>query len=1190
MFVKLLSFELKYHFRQLIVVGSAVAFFVLGVLGTKANFGGPEVMVNAPFGIAYYTALLTLFALIILTLITASALLRDSRHRFEEIVFTTTVTKKAYLGTRFCGIVVVTLAILTISTIGMMCGLLLAHPDRVGSFSLLHYIQPLIVFGLPNVLFGASILFAAALTTRSTIAVFVAGALIYILYMVGSIIGNSPLMANATMDGAGSDLLPTLLDPFGLVGFLGQARYWTPAERNSLMVNPEGAFLVNRILWVFISISVFALVYKTFQFRTISRSRTRRKKDSPSTSAPDSIRTSYTPVEPEWQGFIASVRSWFSTTLLQTKVTVRSIPFVILMLLWLFLIFVTLSERLYSGPFNTSYYPTTNQIASLILGPLNQLGAFVAIFYAGELVWSDRHHRIHELIDATPVSSFSLALSKFGTLIAVLFLFITAAIVAGISFQLSAGYARFQFPFYLSLYFYAGVPLACISALAIGIQNLLNNKFAAILLTIGIVLFVAQPRSFGLEHPLLRFAAMPPVSLSNMNAFGYGAPAFKVLGLYWLSLSAIILIVSAASWRRGSRTAVLRRLKGLKLVPPQRIALAFFATIFLLSGAYVFREINLKESYQTRAAFLDAREEYEKTYKVYSQYKQPTISHIEMNVALFPDQRRYSIAGSYKMVNYHSEPLTSLIFSVHPEVGSAHITTQSPGSTSVDHEHGIHVIELEQTVASGDSLNVDFNLEVSRAGYTRFNSENSILSNGSFIEIEDFLPAPGYDAEKEITNPEERTRRGLPPIASPTAPQDAPPSVYRNVTYTTNVSAPSDQRLVTVGRLVDSRVEGSRTHYQFVSPKPATFQFAIALADYEVETSEMDGVTYEIFYHPGHESNISQLMDHARKSISLFEDLFGPYPYDYYRIAEIPHYVGAATAYPGVVFITEQVGFLLDTRDSSRVNTLQLLAAHETAHQWFGHQVQPSEIAGYSVLTETISQYAELLFLKRHGSSRHIREHLTSELDFYLGRRGYLLNEPPLYLASGPAQTHIYYQKGSLAMYALHDLLGEPVMTRALRELTTNHVSPGERPTTLDFIELLKRESAADLHPAIDNWLQEVVFYDLAVDDVSVVPDSSGRYLVSIDIQAGRSRVDAKSGEETVDVLVEDVAIALLEDHPDNSYALNHPLLIEKATLYSGINSVTFSVSEAPAYIVVDPFSYRPDRDRYDNVFRIVDR
>ena len=1189
MFRELFSFEIKYHFRQLLVAGTAVIFFALGFLVTKANFGGPDVLVNSPYAITFYIALLSLFILVVLTILSASVLLRDRRERLEEIIFSTRVSKLNYLGTRFGGIVVTSLAILLLSAIGMILGSMLAPPDRVGPSSIWDYMLALVVFGIPNILFSASILFAAAIFFRTTLSVYVTGALIYIFYMVGSVVGNSPLMASANLDGPSNNLLAVLLDPFGLVGFMGQARFWTTVEKNTLSIIPEGAFLANRIMWTFISMALMVIVYRAFAFRTV-RTKTLKSRWSLRGRHGSAIDLSnpsstYQPLVQHWTGFRAQLASWISATQLQAKVTVRSIPFAILMLMWLFIATITITERLFSGPFDTVTYTTTGQIVTLILGLLGQLGVFVVIFYAGELVWSERSLRAHELVDTTPTSTAAIVLSKLTTLAVVVMLFVVAGILVGLGIQIANGYTRFDLPTYLSMFYYAGLPLMCISMLAIAVQNLLNNKYVAILVTVAIVVIVSQPRTWGFEHPMLRFASMPTLSFSDMSGFGFAKRAFNYYIVYWTSLSVFLLILTSTLYRRGTVENFATRIRQASLPRKAIIGLAISLIVFAGSGYRIYDETNVDQVYRSRASTLDHREEYERLYRAHAKDPTPTIISVDTKVDLFPGARRYTIVGTYEIANTGPAPMSSFIVSLHPEVNASTINVTGASYINADPVHGIYSVHLAKPLDSDSTTTLSFEVDVRRSGFSRFNSENSILENGSYIELEDFMPFFGYDASKEISDRHERYSRGLLPQSEAPIPETAAPENYALVEFYTIISAPSDQKLVSVGELLNEWAEDGRSYYEYRSPQPTNFQFAIALADYDVATATSDGITYEIYYHPEHETNVSDMLTFARQSIDLFAREFGPYPYDYYRIAEIPAYVGAATAYPGVVFVTERVGFLLDTRDTTKINQLQLLAAHETAHQWWAHQLRPAEIAGYSVLTESLAQYSELLYLYEYSSSSKTRQHLTNELDFYLSSRSYLPEEPPLYHAWGPTQTHLYYQKASLSMFALMDLIGADSLNSGLQKLLREFTPPYRRPTTIDLLESLHSVSPVDKIHLIDELLKDVILYDIAVSSAKVTEIDGG---YRTDITIGVAKYSENESGDLVDVeMNQEITIALLADHPNSSLSLDSPLAMERHVLRNGQNSVTIVSREKPVYVVADPFSFMPDRDRYDNILRL---
>lgn len=246
MLIQLFRFESCYHARQLSFRAAAPMFAALGVLAIYGNYGGPGVHVNGPYVITMLTGLLSLTVIFASILFCANVVLRDITHRTEAFIFTSPLSRPVYFFSRFGALLLMVFVLLCIASLGMAAGTGLAMPSRRGAFQGIYYLQPLLVFGLPNVLFSCSVVFAAALLTRSARAVYAAGVLLYVLYLLGSIFGNSPILANS---GAGDASLAALLDPFGLSAFFAEARGWTDAQRNGLLMPLQGAFLLNRILW-----------------------------------------------------------------------------------------------------------------------------------------------------------------------------------------------------------------------------------------------------------------------------------------------------------------------------------------------------------------------------------------------------------------------------------------------------------------------------------------------------------------------------------------------------------------------------------------------------------------------------------------------------------------------------------------------------------------------------------------------------------------------------------------------------------------------------------------------------------------------------------------------------------------------------------------------------------------------------
>ena len=71
--------------------------------------------------------------------------------------------------------------------------------------------------------------------------------------------------------------------------------------------------------------------------------------------------------------------------------------------------------------YGTATLPVTRVMIDTLRGAFTIIPLLIAIYYAGELVWSSRDRRMHEIIDATPAPDWTFALPKMLAISLVLF-------------------------------------------------------------------------------------------------------------------------------------------------------------------------------------------------------------------------------------------------------------------------------------------------------------------------------------------------------------------------------------------------------------------------------------------------------------------------------------------------------------------------------------------------------------------------------------------------------------------------------------------------------------------------------------------------------------------------------------------------------------------------------------------------
>ena len=114
------------------------------------------------------------------------------------------------------------------------------------------------------------------------------------------------------------------------------------------------------------------------------------------------------------------------------------------------------------------------------------------------------------------------------------------------------------------------------------------------------------------------------------------------------------------------------------------------------------------------------------------------------------------------------------------------------------------------------------------------------------------------------------------------------------------------------------------------------------------------------------------------------------------------------------------------------------------------------EASGTALATDILAQYSALKVVEKKYGMDMVRKALRRELDRYLrGRAGEIRHEPPIVLVQ--REPYVWYNKGSLVMYALADYIGEDQLNLGLRNfLMANRYAKGPFPDTRGFVAALR--------------------------------------------------------------------------------------------------------------------------------------
>lgn len=1087
MWWQLLAFELRFHARQPITRACVVAYLVLGAAMARGRFGGSEVLGDAPSSLAMFAGLLSLASYVVTSLLAGGAILRDREHGMEAIVFTTGLDRWSFVTSRAAGLAWATLGCVSAGMFGLMLGRFLpgVDPERFGPLAPASYLWAWGVMVVPTVLFGVAVVFAAGALSRSALVTFVSGLGLYAFYWVGSILGNSPLMAQSKPLAPGEANLGALLEPTGMVASLEQTRFWSTAEHNHQLVPVAGLLLQNRLLWVALTLLTFAATVRVFAFRTAE---SRAKKPVAETTA-----TALGPTRPIAPAAVTPV-SLASATLSHTHILLRSfgrhLPLIGAAVLWIPFVFVSVTDVLRSGDLDTTLRATSELVIPALLEPIRLFGSLLVVYFASELCWRERALRFDGILDAAPASVGARLLGRLLMLLALIAGLILCGSATALVIQLVTGETPALAP-YLSLWSRGAVPLAALSGIAVLVHALAPNRWVGLGATIAVVVFgsgLPAPTAGLISHPLFKLGTMPRYRGSAL-AGTFDAGAVLWWCVYWLTWMVLAVALAWAASRRGTRRTGWGRAAAVVA------AGALVAAIG--TGIEISRRTHTSGTFLTAAADLAWRAAYER--HTAAEAERPTVepTAITLRGDFEPNARTLHLVAQIELANTSAAPLDRVTLQVDPRLHVAHITLAGQTPQQVDPSFGSTTFDLPRALAPGATVRLEVDARLETSAFARLDPEAYVTPGASYVEVHKLLPSALPRQDWWIQDPLERRRHGLPEV--PTSPplREPQPPHPDWVSIDATWSTAGDQLVVAAGVDVRRWEEDGRAFLHSRSNGPMPLALGVASADYQVARDRWNNVDTLVYHAADHAAAAPDLLHAAATTLELAGSSFAPYPDPQLVIAEIPAFSErfGATSNPGAIFAVENRIFL-EREGQPRIAARAI--AHEVAHQWWGRLLDPAAGPGQQMLTEVLAVSTEGLVARTLFDPITTSTSLERLAGLYFSMRGYGPgSEPPLVdTENSPA---VHYFKGAMVAHALEQHLGRERLLGVLRDFLADHAYPA-KPIAWQLAGRLEAAAPAEVQRAVRELLTEVVTYELELH--SIQGPTAG--FVEVDLAARR--------------------------------------------------------------------------------------
>lgn len=1020
------------------------------------SLGGNKAWVDSEFQTAYVYALISFFMISFFVAVAAGMpLIRDKEQQVGDLLLSTPLRPAEYVWGKFMAALLACFAavlVLPVST-GLLSHLLpdAGSPEIYGTFNPIAYLRPLLVFLVPAVVFTAGVTFAIGRWTGKPILVFLFPVLLFLLCQT-FLWGTYPPRISTGL----SDVL-RYADP---TGFRWMKESWLFVDRgiafyNTRPIDYDAPFLLSRAGFLALGLLFVDLSRRHFTGR-LRRPIDSRQDKKPARSAAPAQPLSSLGMGSRPPGFLASTATVARFELQELRSQPGLYIFIPFILAFLYILF-----RDARAGFD-SHILWTPGLAAMQAAPFLTIAlGLLFLFYTVESLERERSTGIAPVFYATPAPTGSVVMGKALANLAVIGVALlgalaVVALVMGGQGKVSLTPGPFLIVWGLLLTPTLIVWIAFVAAL----HSLTRSRYTTYALALAVALSTAVLLFSGRMNWAGNWA------LFGGTRFGFAVP-WTDMGAFDVDLSALVLnrflVLTLAALFAWAAVRFLNRRDRDRLhpvMPPaeQRRALRTATALALpplALGLTLWVQVN--QGFQGAAVEKQHKDYWRKNLASWADQPLPYVTRVEMDIDLEPSTRSVRVSGFYDLQNQKEKPLYWF-----PVTGGAAwkdlAWTLDGRPWTPEDRSKLYVFRPPKPLAPGASIRLGFRYRGTiLPGISKNGGElplgEFILPSGVLLTGRNpgFVPKIGFDPKIGVIEKENGSE-----------PRIYPPYHYQGITDSDldrsaftqrlRITAPADYTVNSTGiREGESEKDGRRTTV-WVSDYPVRV-FNIAAGRWAVKR----GPGTAVFYHPGHSYNVESLLEALNGARRYYAEWYGPYPWRELRLNEFPAYAEYGRGNATNIFFSEGVGFLFQPTPEN--DSAFTIAAHEAAHQWWGHIMAAGEGPGGIILAEGAANFATLMLLDQVRGPL-ARQTYARQLEAWYGEFRQPSTEKPLAetlaVEGRQGDEVVVYNKGAWALWMLYRQMGKDAFLDGVRHFFQIYHGNPDHPVIEDFVAVMR--------------------------------------------------------------------------------------------------------------------------------------
>jgi hypothetical protein len=295
--------------------------------------------------------------------------------------------------------------------------------------------------------------------------------------------------------------------------------------------------------------------------------------------------------------------------------------------------------------------------------------------------------------------------------------------------------------------------------------------------------------------------------------------------------------------------------------------------------------------------------------------------------------------------------------------------------------------------------------------------------------------------------------------------------------YTLSVDAPEGISAVTAGHNLGHRTVGGRTLSRWSIEQPLRGLSLVAGA-YRPATRQFGRITAATYFTPDLQMLSSDYLKAAGRYLALYEELFGPYPFEQFSIVE--NFFPTGYGFPSFTLMGRRVlrlPFIIHTS-----------LGHEIAHCWWGNGVLVDTALGN--WSEGLTSYvADYLYKEQRGLGvSHRRQWLRNYAGLVPIHQEFALTR--FMSRTDPLTKAIGYDKAAMVFHMLRRKVGDDLFWQTLRDVYGRYRF--QAITWQHWKNAFEQSSGTSLEAFFQQWVHRRGAPQLFLSDTHIISNAAG--------------------------------------------------------------------------------------------------